>query len=169
MKTFQLLSAHIYWRWWWSGWTRRTLRLQSKKWATSSTSSSTRIYPSYTARVINWVSFVRLIWLSDWGGPRCQPWVLGGRWGRDIPCCEHCRLLQGDLITPQLNHLWMDYFSTFPQTLQQLGLVHAEVDVADEEANINILFDLALQRLAFLSFSYIADKFKLAVKFLSHK
>ena len=63
----------------------------------------------------------------------------------------------------------MDYFSTFPQTLQQLGLVHAEVDMADEEANINTLFDLALERLAFLSFSYIADKFKLAVKFLSHK
>ena len=52
--------------------------------------------------------------------------------------------------------------------MQQLGLVHAEVDVADEEANINTLFDLALERLAFLSFSYISDKFKLALKFLSH-
>jgi hypothetical protein len=45
-------------------------------------------------------------------------------------------------------------------TLQRLGLVGEEVDVADEETNINILFDMALERIAFLPFGYLVDKFR---------
>jgi len=43
---------------------------------------------------------------------------------------------------------------------QRLGLVGEEVDVADEETNINILFDMALERIAFLPFGYLVDKFR---------
>ena len=34
------------------------------------------------------------------------------------------------------------------------------MDVADEETNINILFDMALERIAFLPFGYLVDKFR---------
>jgi peptidyl-dipeptidase A len=43
---------------------------------------------------------------------------------------------------------------------QSLGLVGQEVDVTDEETNINLLFGLALDRIAFLPFSYMIDKFR---------
>ena len=44
--------------------------------------------------------------------------------------------------------------------MQRLGLVGEEVDVSDEETNINILFDMALERIAFLPFGYLVDKFR---------
>ena len=35
-----------------------------------------------------------------------------------------------------------------------------DVDVADEETNINILFKMALSRLAFMPFGYLVDKYR---------
>ena len=43
---------------------------------------------------------------------------------------------------------------------QRLGLLSNEVDVADEETNINILFDNAMKRLAFMPFGYLVDKYR---------
>jgi len=43
---------------------------------------------------------------------------------------------------------------------QRLGLLADDVDVEDEETNINILFDMALRRIAFLPFGYLIDKFR---------
>jgi len=43
---------------------------------------------------------------------------------------------------------------------QRLGLVGEEVDISDEQTNINILFDMALERIAFLPFGYLVDKFR---------
>merc|ERR550525_2138706 len=43
---------------------------------------------------------------------------------------------------------------------QRLGLLDEDLDVADEETNINILFDMALERIAFLPFGYLVDKFR---------
>jgi len=43
---------------------------------------------------------------------------------------------------------------------QKLGLFDTEVDIEDEETNINILFSMALQRIAFLPFGYLVDKFR---------
>jgi len=43
---------------------------------------------------------------------------------------------------------------------QRLGLLGEEVDISDEETNINILFDMALERIAFLPFGYLVDKFR---------
>ena len=43
---------------------------------------------------------------------------------------------------------------------QKLGLLSNDVDVADEETNINILFSMALQRLAFMPFGYLVDKYR---------
>ena len=43
---------------------------------------------------------------------------------------------------------------------QRLGLLDDDLDVNDEETNINILFDMALDRIAFLPFGYLVDKFR---------
>ena len=43
---------------------------------------------------------------------------------------------------------------------QKLGLLSNDVDVTDEETNINILFSMALQRLAFMPFGYLVDKYR---------
>jgi len=43
---------------------------------------------------------------------------------------------------------------------KRLGLISEDVDVSDEETNINILFDMALERIAFLPFGYLVDKFR---------
>jgi len=43
---------------------------------------------------------------------------------------------------------------------QKLGLLSNDVDVADEETNINILFKMALDRLAFMPFGYLVDKYR---------
>merc|ERR1719419_643466 len=43
---------------------------------------------------------------------------------------------------------------------QRLGLLGEDVDISDEETNINILFDMALERIAFLPFGYLVDKFR---------
>jgi len=43
---------------------------------------------------------------------------------------------------------------------QRLGLLGEEIDIMDEETNINILFDMALERVAFLPFGYLIDKFR---------
>ena len=43
---------------------------------------------------------------------------------------------------------------------KKLGLLGEEVDIADEETNINILFDMALRRIAFSPFGYLVDKFR---------
>jgi len=44
--------------------------------------------------------------------------------------------------------------------LQQLGLIDADVDILEKETNINILFDNALDSIAFLPFGYLVDKFR---------
>ena len=43
---------------------------------------------------------------------------------------------------------------------QKLGLLSPELDISDEETNINILFDMALERIAFLPFGYLVDKYR---------
>jgi len=43
---------------------------------------------------------------------------------------------------------------------QKLGLLGEDVDIADEQTNINILFDMALDRIAFLPWGYLVDKFR---------
>jgi len=43
---------------------------------------------------------------------------------------------------------------------KRIGLLADDVDIEDEETNINILFDMALQRIAFLPFGYLVDKFR---------
>merc|ERR1711994_885620 len=43
---------------------------------------------------------------------------------------------------------------------QRLGLLDEDLDVNDEETNINILFDMALERIAFLPFGYLVDPFR---------
>jgi len=43
---------------------------------------------------------------------------------------------------------------------QRLGLMSAKIDVEDEQTNINILFNMALERIAFLPFGYLVDKFR---------
>ena len=43
---------------------------------------------------------------------------------------------------------------------QRLGLLSPDVDINDHETNINILFDMALERIAFLPFGYLVDKFR---------
>ena len=43
---------------------------------------------------------------------------------------------------------------------QRLGLLKDDVDIGDEETNINILFSMALQRLAFMPFGYLVDKYR---------
>ena len=40
------------------------------------------------------------------------------------------------------------------------GLIYDDVDVADEETNINLLLSMALERIAFLPFGYLVDKFR---------
>ncbi len=41
-----------------------------------------------------------------------------------------------------------------------IGLIYDDVDVADEETNINLLLSMALERIAFLPFGYLVDKFR---------
>ena len=43
---------------------------------------------------------------------------------------------------------------------QNLGLLSPEIDISDTETNINFLFDMALQKLAFLPFGYLVDKYR---------
>jgi len=43
---------------------------------------------------------------------------------------------------------------------QKLGLLSPDLDISDEETNINILFDMALKRVAFLPFAYLVDKYR---------
>jgi len=43
---------------------------------------------------------------------------------------------------------------------QKLGLLSEDVDIEDEETNINILMNMALERIAFLPFGYLVDKFR---------
>ena len=43
---------------------------------------------------------------------------------------------------------------------QKLGLLSPDLDIKDEETNINILFDMALKRVAFLPFAYLVDKYR---------
>jgi len=43
---------------------------------------------------------------------------------------------------------------------KQLGLLSEDVDVEDDETDINILFGMALERIAFLPFGYMVDKFR---------
>ena len=43
---------------------------------------------------------------------------------------------------------------------QRLGLLSSDVDINDEETNINILFDMALERIAFLPFGYLIDRYR---------
>ncbi len=43
---------------------------------------------------------------------------------------------------------------------KKLGLLNDTVDDSDYETDINILFNMALQRLTFMPFAYIMDKFR---------
>ena len=43
---------------------------------------------------------------------------------------------------------------------QRLGLLSNDVDIGDKETNINVLFKAALDRLAFLPFGYLVDKYR---------
>ena len=43
---------------------------------------------------------------------------------------------------------------------KMMGLLEEGVDISDEETNINILFDMALERIAFLPFGYLVDKYR---------
>ena len=47
-----------------------------------------------------------------------------------------------------------------PSYYQKLGLLSQDVDVTDKETNINILFAMALDRLAFIPFGYLVDKYR---------
>ena len=40
---------------------------------------------------------------------------------------------------------------------KRLGLLNNSVDITDEETDINILFEMALQKLAFMPFAYIVS------------
>ena len=44
--------------------------------------------------------------------------------------------------------------------LNKLPCLDPSIDINDEETNINMLFDLALDRLAFLPFGYLVDKYR---------
>ncbi len=46
---------------------------------------------------------------------------------------------------------------------QQLGLLGQDVDVSDHETNINILFNMALDKLAFMPFGYLVDRYRWAI------
>ena len=97
-------------------------------------------------------------------------------------CCARSPLL---LLSPLCHFPITSFPPTLTLPLQRLGLVGEEVDVADEvifkskisrkrpwqpfdfcslfsqqETNINILFDMALERIAFLPFGYLVDKFR---------
>jgi glycopeptide antibiotics resistance protein len=50
----------------------------------------------------------------------------------------------------------MIYNSAHPPS----GLIYDDVDLTDEETNINLLFNMALERIAFLPFGYLVDKFR---------
>ena len=43
---------------------------------------------------------------------------------------------------------------------QRVGLIGEEVDASDEETEINILLKMALERLAFLPYGYLVDKYR---------
>lgn len=47
-----------------------------------------------------------------------------------------------------------------PGYYQQLGLLSKDFDATDEETNVNLLFDMALAKLAFLPFAYTVDKYR---------
>ena len=43
---------------------------------------------------------------------------------------------------------------------KRLGLIDESVDITDEETDINILFEIALQRLVFMPFGYLVSTFR---------
>ena len=43
---------------------------------------------------------------------------------------------------------------------KRLGLIDESVDITDEETDINILFEMALQRLVFMPFGYLVCTFR---------
>ena len=47
-----------------------------------------------------------------------------------------------------------------PNYFQNIGLLDKSIDITDEETNVNMLFDMALDRLAFLPFGYLVDKYR---------
>ena len=48
-----------------------------------------------------------------------------------------------------------------PGYYEQLGLLSpGEVDIHDEETNINLLFSMGLETVAFLPFGYLVDRFR---------
>eukprot|EP00094_Tigriopus_californicus_P003982 TCALIF_03835-PA protein Name:"Similar to Ance Angiotensin-converting enzyme (Drosophila melanogaster)" AED:0.12 eAED:0.12 QI:128/0.66/0.42/1/1/1/7/0/623 len=47
-----------------------------------------------------------------------------------------------------------------PSYYQRLGLMKDDVDITDKETNINLLFNTALQRLVFMPFGYLIDKYR---------
>ena len=47
-----------------------------------------------------------------------------------------------------------------PSYFQRLGLLGDDVDVTDPETNINLLFNMAMTRIAFMPFGYMVDKYR---------
>eukprot|EP00095_Tigriopus_kingsejongensis_P010159 maker-scaffold575_size133042-snap-gene-0.38 protein:Tk10159 transcript:maker-scaffold575_size133042-snap-gene-0.38-mRNA-1 annotation:"hypothetical protein DAPPUDRAFT_304127" len=47
-----------------------------------------------------------------------------------------------------------------PSYYRRLGLIADDIDITDHETNINLLFAMALHRLAFMPFSYMVDKYR---------
>ena len=54
----------------------------------------------------------------------------------------------------------MCQFSGTAGYFQRLGLLSEDVDASDEETEINILLNMALERLAFLPYGYLVDKYR---------
>ena len=49
------------------------------------------------------------------------------------------------------------WFAGTASYYKRLGLIDESVDITDEETDINILFEMALQRLVFLPFGYLVS------------
>jgi peptidyl-dipeptidase A len=43
---------------------------------------------------------------------------------------------------------------------QKLGLLSKDIDITDEQTNVNILFSMALERVAFMPWGYLVDKYR---------
>jgi peptidyl-dipeptidase A len=43
---------------------------------------------------------------------------------------------------------------------QKLGLLSKDIDITDEQTNVNILFSMAMSRVAFMPFGYLVDKYR---------
>jgi glycopeptide antibiotics resistance protein len=70
------------------------------------------------------------------------------------------KYFQDTFPNPRLQKKYFDpqkrqSFSGTASYYKRLGLIGDEVDITDEETDINILFEMALQRLVFMPFGYL--------------